>query len=352
MSAFILAFKRMMTLKPAKDLALLCLWLLLLPTCKSVQAQFTYTTNADNTLTITGYTGRDSAVTIPTNINELMVTGIGMGAFIDNANITSVTIPVTVTSPGYAAFQGCGMLTNVIMYGLTSIADYMFSDCTHLTNAPIPPSVTTIGYEAFYDTAFATISIPSNVTTIGNGAFAGCTAVTNVLLYGVVALGYDAFDYCTSLRTVTISATIGEIIGNPFDDCPRLTSVFFLGNFPDDVSYIPGSGWPFGDNPGLTVFCMPGTSNWSFLTEHTGIIPVLWNPVIQTGKGTFGVQNNQFGFDIKGTAGIPIVVEGCTNLANPVWTALTNVTLTNGLFHFREPTQANSAGRFYRIGSP
>jgi hypothetical protein len=45
-------------------------------------------------------------------------------------------------------------------------------------------------------------------------------------------------------------------------------------------------------------------------------------------------------------------VEACTNLGVPVWTALTNVMLTNGLFHFSEPAQPASAGRFYRIGSP
>jgi hypothetical protein len=79
---------------------------------------------------------------------------------------------------------------------------------------------------------------------------------------------------------------------------------------------------------------------------------VLWNPLIQTGDGNFGVQNNQFGFDITGTAGIPIVVEACTNLANPVWTPLTNVTLTGGQFYFSEPLQSNASGRYYRVNLP
>jgi hypothetical protein len=32
--------------------------------------------------------------------------------------------------------------------------------------------------------------------------------------------------------------------------------------------------------------------------------------------------------------------------------ALTNVTLTNGLFHFSEPLQPNTPARYYRIASP
>jgi hypothetical protein len=64
------------------------------------------------------------------------------------------------------------------------------------------------------------------------------------------------------------------------------------------------------------------------------------------------VQNNHFGFDIAGTSGIPIVVEACTNLANPVWTPLTNVTLTSGSFHFSDPLPPTTPGRYYRISSP
>jgi hypothetical protein len=74
--------------------------------------------------------------------------------------------------------------------------------------------------------------------------------------------------------------------------------------------------------------------------------------MIQTGNGNFGVQNNQFGFDITGTPAIPIVVQACTNLANPVWTPLTNVTLTTGSFHFSEPLQPNTPARYYRIAFP
>jgi hypothetical protein len=78
----------------------------------------------------------------------------------------------------------------------------------------------------------------------------------------------------------------------------------------------------------------------------------LWDALIQAAAANFGVQNNQFGFNITGTANLPIVVEACTNLANPAWTPLQSLTLTNGLFYFSEPLQTNSTGRFYRVSSP
>jgi hypothetical protein len=80
--------------------------------------------------------------------------------------------------------------------------------------------------------------------------------------------------------------------------------------------------------------------------KYTWFVPlvVLWNPQIQTGDGSFGVQNNQFGFNITGASNIPIAVEACTNLASPVWIPLQSLTLTNGLFYSREfrlPSQSN-----------
>ena len=79
---------------------------------------------------------------------------------------------------------------------------------------------------------------------------------------------------------------------------------------------------------------------------------VLWNPQTQTGDGSFGVQNNQFGFNITRTTNIPIVVEACTNLSNPTWIPLQSCTLTNGLFYFSDPQWTNYPGRFYHLNMP
>jgi hypothetical protein len=81
-------------------------------------------------------------------------------------------------------------------------------------------------------------------------------------------------------------------------------------------------------------------------------LPVgLWNPVIQTGDGRFGVRSNQFGFTITGAANIPVVVEACTNLANAMWVPLFSGLLTNGSFYFSDSAWMNYPGRFYRISS-
>ena len=79
---------------------------------------------------------------------------------------------------------------------------------------------------------------------------------------------------------------------------------------------------------------------------------MLWNPLIEASGAGFGVRSNRFGFNITGTTNIPIMVEACANLASPVWTALTNANLTNGLFYFSDPQWTNYPARYYRISSP
>ena len=50
---------------------------------------------------------------------------------------------------------------------------------------------------------------------------------------------------------------------------------------------------------------MPGTVGWS--TTFGGTLT--WNPQVQRGDPTFGVQNNQFGFTIAGNSNLVVVVE-------------------------------------------
>ena len=362
LSPFEIRMKRTMKSATRIARAILCMLPLAVPAMVSAQQEFYaapyyYQTNADGSATLTRYTGPGGSVVIPASISNLPVTGLyntfGAEPFRPNVTLTDVTIPSSVVSIGYCSFTDCTSLTNVaISASVTSIGEFAFND-TALATITIPTNVTSIGDDAFSECINLTsLTIPSNVVSIGVDAFASCSALTNAKLYGITTLPAQAFIYCTSLECVTLPASIIEIVGNPFEYCPSLTEVFFMGNGPFFLSWLPDSGEVFSDNPNVTVYCLPGTAYWGFFSSITGVSPVLWNPLIQTGDGNFGVQNNQFGFDIKGTAGIPIVVEASTNLASPVWTPLTTGKLTNGLFHFSEPLQAGSPSRYYRISSP
>ncbi len=133
---------------------------------------------------------------------------IGDYAFSYCTGLVSIIIPNSVTSIGYAAFQGCSSLNSVTMSnGITRIEDGTFLECTGLTNVTIPESVTSIGSCAFQGcTGMSSITIPKGVKRIENSAFNYCTGLTNVTIpASITAIDAVAFEGCTGLTEVHIS---------------------------------------------------------------------------------------------------------------------------------------------------
>jgi hypothetical protein len=63
-------------------------------------------------------------------------------------------------------------------------------------------------------------------------------------------------------------------------------------------------------------------------------------------------QTNGFGFIISWATNLSVVVEACTNLANPIWSPVGTNTLTGGSSYFSDPQWTNHPARFYRLRSP
>lgn len=85
---------------------------------------YRYQVLADGTVEITGYTGTDTEISIPTKIYNKNVTSIGDSTFYGCSSLTSITIPDSVTSIGNGAFYGCRSLTGIkIPDSVTSMPD-------------------------------------------------------------------------------------------------------------------------------------------------------------------------------------------------------------------------------------
>lgn len=76
---------------------------------------FRYELDQNGNAIITEYTGFESTVNIPSQIDGHDVVSIGESAFICCSSLKSVTMPDTVTSLGFHAFEGCSSLTRVSM---------------------------------------------------------------------------------------------------------------------------------------------------------------------------------------------------------------------------------------------
>ncbi|MDE7263602.1 MAG: leucine-rich repeat protein [Anaeroplasmataceae bacterium] len=120
-----------------------------------------------NAYTITGTTGEDTIIVIPSEYNGLPVTKIqgefGTGAFARTA-ITKVTIPDSIIEIGQNSFNNCSSLQTVV------------------------------------------ISTQSNLTTIGNNAFLGNSSLTEMYIpIGMVNLGDSVFNNCGAIERFIVA---------------------------------------------------------------------------------------------------------------------------------------------------
>jgi len=115
------------------------------------EADFTVRNSTDGKSTrITKYNGSATVVKIPEKINNLPVTEIN--GFSMQSNITSVTIPNSVTTIGENAFGMCWGITSIIIPdSVTKIARNAFNDCRGLTSITIGKGIKTIEEDAFND---------------------------------------------------------------------------------------------------------------------------------------------------------------------------------------------------------
>lgn len=264
---------------------------------------------------ITGYTGNEARISIPSYINGYEVTRIGTGAFAYSENLTmvnipnsiesidyyafggcknlrSVSIPKSVTNIGGAIFGGCSALSQIIVdkdnpvydsrnncnaiiktnenslvtacmntsipKTVTSIGDSAYSGFETLTNIVIPDNITSLGDSAFYNcTGLADIKITSNVTNIGNYAFGLCSSLKSIILpKGVKQIGVGAFMDCHSLTNVTISDTVTDIGAGAFRKCKNLLNI----NIPETVSSIGDKAFGYALNSKYDNFKIYGVA--------------------------------------------------------------------------------------------
>ena len=155
---------------------------------------------------------------VQTQYGKLKVTSIEMYAFYFCYDLTSVSIPNSVTSINYISISTMGY------NGLTSITiaeDNPTYDSRDNCNAIIETATNTLVVGCKGST------IPSSVTAIGNCAFANCDGLTSVTIPGTVeSIGEGAFFKCGDLESVTIENGVKSIDVGAFSRCYSLSSIF------------------------------------------------------------------------------------------------------------------------------
>jgi hypothetical protein len=315
--------------------------------------------------TILAYGLFDSpSVTIPSTIAGYPVTSIGPDAFNGLYNTQQVNIPAGVTSIEAGAFYGAGLTNIVIPEGVTNIGqealfcenlvqvvmpntvtsmgEAEFLNCHALASVTLSTNLTSLGANAFgYCLSLRNITLPPHLTLVDPSAFIGCTSLTNIVIPDSVStIGMQAFEYCYSLTNVTIGKGVSEVAIEAFANCITLQEVYFRGSAPPQETAFSGC-------TNVLINYLPGTTGWGSTWD---LMPTaLWNPQIEPG---FGMNNHQFGMNVRGTPNITVQVSATTNLAGPEWTPVGTLVLTNGTASFSEAELPGVTGRFYQLTFP
>ncbi len=251
----------------------------------------TSTSTAEVTgLSTTGQAQGTITLTIPStvtyNSNSYTVTTIASQAFLNNANLYSITFPSTLTQIGMQAFQGstklysvtipagsiaemaffnCTALKKLTLDGVTGIKANAFGACTGLTAVTLPASLPSITLSAFsgcsslrnilvdennanlssyngnlYNKSQTTLyRVPegksgsastvfsSNVVTVYNSAFSNAAKITSIAVpYGVTSIGTMAFESCTAATVIEIPGSVKSLGTYVFQRCTGLTDLY------------------------------------------------------------------------------------------------------------------------------
>ncbi|MCF0198109.1 MAG: leucine-rich repeat domain-containing protein [Bacteroidaceae bacterium] len=156
------------------------------------------------------------------------VSAIGNSAFDRCPNLTSVTLPPTVTEIGEWAFFQCFRLKRMdIPSSVTVIGECAFRRCSQLASVRIPDSVTELRGGAFeLCSALQAVELPPSVTTMGESVFRKCTALTSVVIPdSVTELGVCAFEGCAALKSAVLPSRLCMLSEGAFRDCSNLTAI-------------------------------------------------------------------------------------------------------------------------------
>ena len=243
----------------------------------------TYTVE-NGSITVPGYTGQDSAVQIPEQIDGSPVQRIADAAF-SNSTLTALALPVSLSEIGMGILEGADALTylHTPFLGKTALdtqyLGYLFGASSYRDNPlKIPASLRTLslgeGLQSIPEYAFfdcndlEAILLPQSVTAVGKFAFFHCRSLRYIPLASLESIAEYAFHSCDSLTVLSLGEKLTSIGLGAFEGCDalrRMTLPFVGGSAEENtyLAYIFGASVPEfskGYYPGMLseIVLLPG----------------------------------------------------------------------------------------------
>ncbi len=179
---------------------------------------FEYTVDENKgEVTITGYTGNDTTLTIPAEIEGYPVKAIGDNAF-EAGSFEIVTLEGNIETIGAFAFDSCKLLRTLrLCHGVTYIGEGAFAFCRGLESLSFTYSVKEIGWRAFYsmgseDTEISFVGTKAQWNSIKlNGNDGYYPAPTLVFVQDICCENGVEYTVSTETQEATVTGYTGEV---------------------------------------------------------------------------------------------------------------------------------------------
>ena len=293
-------FKKITIILIVSALALLSL--VLLSSCNNKdKTDFQYELKSDGTYKIVGIgTIKDTDIVIPSTHNGKPITSIGVSAFSENNNITSVVIPENIKVEQHA-FYYCKSIVQIVIGKNVKLAEDAFLGCDKLIEACINSDDITIDDEAIGNIGYYALNIyssesgKSNISTTLDGyifykddthcyligykgnydnltlpesyngeeyeiyryAFYNNKNIKSIVIPdSVKTMGIMTFACCSNLENVTIGKGLREISQGAFVECSSLETI----TIPSNIELIGHRA--FANCSNLTSATFENAGNW------------------------------------------------------------------------------------------
>lgn len=280
------------------------------------------------------------------------VTNIGVYAFYDSSNLTSVALSTNVSSIEDYAFYDCPGLTAITVntnnLWYSSVAGVLFDKsqdtliqypaASAATSYVVPNTVTNIGMEAFYNCLnLINVTLGTNVVIVGNASFERCQSLASITFPNSVAVvGGDAFVDCDGLTNIALGTGVTNILDQAFLGCSSVTTIAVAAGNP---AFISVGGVLFNKNQ-TALFLYPAASS---ATSYA--IPDSVTDIVQDSfMGAYNLASITLGTNVQivGDSAFQdcysltsiLIPNSVTNLGNSTFFycySLTNVVIGSGL---------------------
>ena len=166
---------------------------------------YNYKLADDDTYILMRYQGDETHIVVPHTFYGKPVTVMYDSLYAHHSEITTVTIPDTITCIGGHVFDGLDQLTHL----------------------DLPPYLKDVMQYAFVRCGIESVSIPDEVRLIFPYTFHQCHSLKTITLgRGVTRIYGKAFSECAQLETVYVPAGL-KINETAFVDCPNVTIQYY-----------------------------------------------------------------------------------------------------------------------------